>query len=255
MKSAIDLPRNLMPNELAPDSDALGYAKRECFVPSTLLSGVPHQKARTTARWLLCLCLGLCGLLLQGPGGVAHADKQSGAKNVQSAKALLAQFASLQSFSASFVEKKYLRVLAMPIQTSGSVQYTAPDVLVRTTKRPSTRLTIDSKSLRYKDAQSEKDLPLDEKHPARAFVQVFLDLVRGDRLAIEKSFDVEFVGDDSTWELQLLPRKGKVAGAIKTIKLRGNGLVVSWMEIIDRHGDRTETLFSDVKLKHSAGAR
>lgn len=228
------------------------------------------ELSRTTIKWALCLCIGCCGLALAGVGvKTAQAEKQSSAKKVQSAKklqsakkaksakkvqsakALLAQFASLQSFSATFVEKKFLRVLAMPIQTSGSVQYTAPEVLVRTTKRPATRLTIDSKSLSYKDARSQKDLPLDEKHPARAFVQVFLDLVRGDRQAIEKSFDMTFVSDDSAWELRLLPGKGKAMDAIKTIKLRGNGLVVSWMEIIDRHGDRTETLFSEVKLKHS----
>lgn len=208
--------------------------------------------SRATMKWTLFLCIGFSVLATQGlsPREV-QAEEPASKKEVQNAKTLLKQFASLQSFAAFFVEKKHLKVLAMPIETSGSVQYTAPDVLVRTTKRPSTKLTIDSNSLHYKDARTQKDLALDEKHPARAFVQVFLNFLRGDRLAIEKSFEVKFTRDDSTWELQLLPRKEKSIGAIKTIKLRGSGLLVSWMEVIDQHGDRTETLFSRVKLEYS----
>lgn len=211
--------------------------------------------------WLAFLCLSLLGLAILG-STAAHADRgKSGkqaksakakSKEVESAKVLLDRFASLKAFSASFVEKKHLRVLAMPIETSGSVRYTAPDVLLRTTKRPATRLVIDSKSLSYQDGVSKKDLPLDKKHPARAFVQIFLDLVRGDRGAIEKSFQVEFARVESEWELTLTPLNTKAMGAIKSIKLRGKGLLVSWMQIIDRHGDRTETLFSDVKLTYSS---
>ena len=33
----------------------------------------------------------------------------------------------------------------------------------------------------------------------------------------------------------------------KHATLRGEGLTITWMQILDRHGDRTETFFSDVK--------
>jgi outer membrane lipoprotein-sorting protein len=184
----------------------------------------------------------LLSLVLAAPGAFAEESAP------KSAAHLLKEFSRSKGFSASFKEEKYLTVLNEPLLTEGDVKYTAPDLLVRTTRQPKTRLEIRKSSLSYRDEATKKDLPLDKNHPARAFVQVFLDLIRGDYGSIEKRFTITYTPKGREWEMHLVPRDPKKLAGIKNIDLRGEGLNISWMQIRDRHGDRTETRFEKVRF-------
>ena len=82
-------------------------------------------------------------------------------------------------------------------------------------------------------------------------------MVRGDLPAIERDFAVSFTAQAdrrSSWELGLLPRKKGFAGA-RSIRIRGSGLVIASLEVVEAAGDRTVTTFDRVAISRRPSAR
>jgi len=163
-------------------------------------------------------------------------------------EALMEGMASAAGVKADFHEVKTLGLLAAPLESRGTLYFVPPDRLLRHTTHPGeSRLVIDGDRLRFQDEAGDEDVDLGADPVARAFVDNLVVLFRGDLAELERRYQVSFTAEDDRWELSLAPRHVPVKDLIEAIVLRGEGRVLSEMEVRERDGDRTLTQLSAVE--------
>ncbi len=192
-----------------------------------------------------------------GTGTGTGSGKTAGAANPASAKELFLGLSRLPGLRARYREEKHLTLLVAPLASEGTVWFVPPAEFIRVTTAPVwSSLVVRPTSITYTDDVGVQKLPVGKDHPARAFVQVFVDVVGGDLRAIERDFVVLFTAGAGArpWELGLRPRKRDFAG-VRTIQIRGAGLTIASLEIVDSAGDRTVTTFDQVDTARRPGAR
>jgi hypothetical protein len=215
--------------------------------------GVPHDRAanRRYAR-VVGVVVALAALAVPR----ADADPATGAKSAgaapqpATAAELFAGLAKLPGLSAEYREEKHMAILVEPVVSDGVVLFAPPDLLLRATRAPVwSVVTVRRRSLTYRDDAGTQELPVGRDHPARTFVQVFVDVIRGDLAGVERRFRVAFEPASEarpTWQLVLEPRAGAEVGGVRRIRIGGSGLTIATMEILDSAGDRTVTTFHRV---------
>ena len=139
--------------------------------------------------------------LALSPGfGEASADEVG----PKTAAMLFDALAALPGISATYREEKFLTVLVEPVVSEGRVLFAPPSKLVRVTTKPIwSSLVVEKNSLSYRDAAGPQKVPAAKGDPARAFVEVFVDVAKGNRKGLEKTFSVTFATNDDGWTLVL----------------------------------------------------
>lgn len=113
-------------------------------------------------------------------------------------------------------------------------------------------MVIDGDDLRFGDARGSEQIDLDRNPVVRLFVQTFVQILAGDEKALSSTYRIEYQpDDDGTWSMTLRPKVSPIDRMIERIELRGQGVVLSAMEIIEVGGDKTVTTFEDVNSKRT----
>lgn len=177
---------------------------------------------------------------------------------VKSLDDLLARFARLQGMSARYREEKRIALLKRPLQSEGSIQFAAPDLLLRTVDKPEpATMLLAGDVLRIADASGTRRIDLQANPTVRQFVLTFVHVLGGDRSALERLYALEFAPVDSGWRLELTPRQPDLAKLIRRATVTGKSAVVEQMTLEEQSGDLTVLHFSDVNLgaRFDAAAR
>lgn len=160
--------------------------------------------------------------------------------------AVLARMASTSGVEAVFEERKELRLLAAPLESRGVLYFVPPDRFARFTLQPGfTALVVDGGVVHLREGRDGEDTDLSGNPIARVFAENFVALWSGDRAKLEHLYEPELRGTPSHWELQLVPRRAPLAGALDAITLRGDRDAVREMIVQERDGDRTVTRFPE----------
>lgn len=171
-----------------------------------------------------------------------------------SVASLLARFAELDGLEARFREEKQIALLDAPLTSEGRLLFAGGDapVLLRRIESPSaSTVLISGERLAFHDGRRRRELDLDGAAGAlvRNFVQSFLFLLAGDEAALRRLYTINLdprEGDDDAWQLTLTPRQASMRRVLTQVRLRGHGVVLEQMEVVETSGDRTTTTFSDV---------
>ena len=136
------------------------------------------------------------GLLLGFTVPIAAAETSSAAADNQSElHKLLARFSSIPGLSAHFREEKHIALLIKPIVSQGAVYFAAPKRFARHVDRPEkSQLVIDKSLLRVVDASGTRSISLESQPILRIIVSTFVQVLSGDRQALERSYRVAFKG-------------------------------------------------------------
>jgi hypothetical protein len=200
----------------------------------------------------------MVALLLWGPqialgkAGEKAATKPPAGQGYADANALLAAFSKSPGLYAKFREEKKLAMLDTPLVNEGTIHFAPPGRLARHTVRPvESTLLIDGAKLQFGDADGQQSVDLGSNPVARLFVDSFVKLLAGDRAGLEKIFKMKFTpGPGGAWRLVLTPQVAPMDKVIKELDLRGEGLIVSTVDVRETSGDVTHTTFSDVDVNH-----
>jgi outer membrane lipoprotein-sorting protein len=222
---------------------------------------------RCSIAFALSLLLALAARQAVQAEQVAPAARDGAADaEVASLDDLLARFARLQGMSARYREEKRIALLKRPLQSEGSIQFAAPNLLLRRVERPEPAvMLLAGDTLQIADATGARRIDLQGNPMVRHFVLTFVHVLSGDRAALERLYALSFTSGASSgaappargWRLELTPRQPELARMIERATLVGQGPVVEQMTLQERNGDTTVLSFSDVDLgvRFDAAAR
>jgi len=159
---------------------------------------------------------------------------------------LLRRFSALPGLEARFVEEKRIALLAVPVRSEGRI-YFSHDRLMRRVERPerSAALIADGE-LTMRSGERVERLSITDNPVLRGFVESFRAVLSGDREVLERYYRARLHATDDGWELELTPRSHELARFLRVIRMRGRGVTIREMRMIEVSGDETRTEFSDV---------
>ncbi|MCO5169981.1 MAG: outer membrane lipoprotein carrier protein LolA [Planctomycetes bacterium] len=191
-------------------------------------------------RWLLLL-----GLLAPAPGRAAPDGLDD----------LLGRFRAMPGLEAAFHEEKRFALLDAPLVSEGTLHFQPPGRLARHVTAPArSTVLLDGDRLAFGDEHGRAEVDLARRPVVRLFVDAFVKVLAGDRPALERIFELEHAqGDDDTWGLVLRPRASPLKDAIERLELRGRGVVLTRMRLVEVGGDETLTTFSGVDAARRYG--
>ena len=150
---------------------------------------------------------------------------------------------SVTSATAHFTERRYMQVLREPLVVSGTLHYTAPDILSKETIKPNhERFTVEGNTLTIevgKDGQTQT-LTLPDHPEIWAYTETIRAVLSGDLTALQRYYSLSMDGTASAWRLLLLPELRSMQNQIKWIRISGSEAEIHSIDTQERNGDRFE---------------
>jgi outer membrane lipoprotein-sorting protein len=173
---------------------------------------------------LLIICLVLSCAFAQA----AEMDMQS----------LMQLFASSKNVKTEFAERKFVRILDAPIESSGELVFKAPMHLEKRTKLPRAEvLMIDGNKVSIERGSFKRAMALDDFADLASLVQSLTATFRGDQAGIEKFFNWKISGQANRWQLVLKPKSAKMLVTLREIRLAGEFSYLHTVETTLTDGD------------------
>jgi outer membrane lipoprotein-sorting protein len=157
-------------------------------------------------------------------------------------KQLMQGLGQVKTAKGRFVERKYLSVLSEPLESSGTLVYTAPDKLEKNTLLPKPEsLLVDQEKLTFDRGagQQRRTLVLQDYPEIWAFVESIRATLAGDLSTLNRFYIVSLEGDVADWQLLLQPNEQKMQAIVRSIRIRGSADWVNSIEIQEADGDRS----------------
>ena len=170
-------------------------------------------------------------------GGAAAADPAA-----WGVEQLMQGLSRAPSTKGKFVERKYLAMLTAPLDSSGTLVYTAPGRLEKNTLTPKLeRLVLDQDNLtlEYPDRGQRRVLALQNYPVVWAFVESIRSTLAGDLQTLNRFYRASVAGSEEQWRLSLKPVDGKMQSVVQEIRIEGRRDRVRTIEIIEMQGDRS----------------
>jgi outer membrane lipoprotein-sorting protein len=153
-------------------------------------------------------------------------------------KSLMQQFAASKNTKAEFTERKYVRILDSPVESSGELTFRAPDRLEKRTKLPRAEtLLIEGNRVSIERGSFKRSMMLDEFVDMASLVKSLTATFRGDQEGIEKYFGWTLSGPVNKWQLVLKPKSSKLFITLREIRFAGDGSYVHTVETTLTDGD------------------
>ena len=171
------------------------------------------------------------------PVQVAHADEL---------ERLMQDMALVKHRTVQYKEEKQMELLDAPLYSEGTLEYLAPDKLVRTVIKPSQiRYIIDRKQVTIEKADKSRTRNLDQLPLVKSFVESFRAILAGDLISLQKYFEIAFSGNRDQWAISLQPKDKKLAAYVDRLRVSGAGDKIMLYVVEDSNGDLTRMqLFS-----------
>jgi outer membrane lipoprotein-sorting protein len=155
---------------------------------------------------------------------------------------LMARMQALHSATTRFVERRFVQMLDQPLQSSGTLSYTAPDRLQKQTLAPSpSSLTVEGDRLTIVQPDGKtRAMPLSDSPEIGALVASIRATLAGDTATLERYYLPTMTGSADDWSLVLEPRDDRLRKLLTKIRIKGEGSVIRSIETVEQDGDRTE---------------
>jgi outer membrane lipoprotein-sorting protein len=154
---------------------------------------------------------------------------------------LMASLQQVQAAKASFVERKFMRILREPLQSSGQLVYVRPDKLQKDTVLPKPeRLTVEGGQLTIEQqGDKTRQLALQDFPQIWAFVESIRATLAGDLPTLTRFYDVSLQGRRENWTLQLVPKDNKTRALVSMIRISGDNETIRNVKTEEADGDFT----------------
>ncbi len=153
---------------------------------------------------------------------------------------LMSQLARQKSGEAGFVEQRFVRGVDGPLNSAGTLSFTAPDKLARKTVTPRPEsMMVDGNTLTLSRAGRTRTLTLDSMPELQGMVDALRGTLMGDSKLLQQHFRTELAGSPANWTLDLKPLDERLASQVKSVRLSGRQGQVLGVEMEFIGGDRS----------------
>jgi outer membrane lipoprotein-sorting protein len=155
---------------------------------------------------------------------------------------LMAELAKNGPGTVRFAEVKTSALLKQPIETAGTLTYTAPARLERHTLAPrDERFVIDRDTLviERRSSGERRELKLGDYPAVQAFAESLRGTLAGDLAALRRYYRVELDGTWADWRLVLLPSDLQMAELVQRVVIAGDHGRIRRIETLETSGDRS----------------
>jgi len=156
---------------------------------------------------------------------------------------LMQELSEVKSASAQFTERKTMHVLTAPLVTSGTLAYTAPDRMQKTTLVPvRERFVLDRDEVTIVSGPDNQvhRFSLSESPQIAGLVEGIRATLAGDLPTLQRFYIVELRGAPADWQLLLRPRGASLARFIEWIRIRGSQDRIEAIATKGSNGDDSE---------------
>ena len=157
-----------------------------------------------------------------------------------SVQQLMDGLAQVKSAKSRYTERKTVAILSAPIDSAGTLVYTAPGHLEKraTTPRPES-LVLDGDQLTLESQGKRRTIALQQYPVIWAFVESIRSTLAGDLATLKRFYQVGLEGGERQWRLTLKPVEAAMKDVVSEIRIEGAGSQVSGIEIVETQGDRS----------------
>ena len=153
---------------------------------------------------------------------------------------LMAQLAKQKSGEARFTEQRFVRGLEGPLDSSGTLSFTAPDKLARRTLTPRPEsMVVDGNTLTLTRGSRTRTLTLDSMPELQGLVEAMRSTLGGDTATLKRYFRSTVTGTPERWTLDLLPIDDRLAAQLRSVRMTGRAGEVLGLEMEFIGGDRS----------------
>lgn len=153
---------------------------------------------------------------------------------------LMSNLAQHPQGAASFTEKKFIAILDAPVESSGELLFIAPARLEKRTLKPkSESMVVDGDTLTLQRGSRKRTLQLRDYPEVSGMIESIRATLAGDRLALERVYQLALSGNTERWTLVLTPRDASVSAIVALIEMSGVKNEVKRVEIFQADGDRS----------------
>jgi outer membrane lipoprotein-sorting protein len=181
-------------------------------------------------------------LIAAAAGHYSATSAQQESKSKLELTELMQDLSQVKMARGRFVERKYLAILNTPLESSGTLVYTAPGRLEKhmlLPRRESLILDGDTLVIDDREARQRRSLVLQEHPAVWAFVESIRSTLAGDLRTLNRFYEVSLQGEASRWRLQLKPSDPAMRELASEIRISGSGTWVDLIEILGAGGDRS----------------
>jgi outer membrane lipoprotein-sorting protein len=153
---------------------------------------------------------------------------------------LMAQLARQKSGEANFVEQRFVRGMDGPLDSAGTLSFTAPDKLARRTVSPRPEsMVVEGNTLTLSRGGRTRTLALDSMPELQGMVDALRGTLTGDAQLLQRHFRSKLGGSAANWSLELQPNDERLAAQVKSVRLTGRQGEVLAVEMEFVGGDRS----------------
>ena len=153
---------------------------------------------------------------------------------------LMRMLAGVAESRVAFDEKRYVAALTEPIVRAGTLLYVRPDRLEMRVERPQReRMEIRGDAVTLETQNGTRRTSLSSQPVLAAWIDSLRATLAGDFASLDRHFHARLEGGAESWRLELVPREGELAEAVKHIDVSGKNAQVSRFEFEDARGNRT----------------
>ncbi|MEK8031529.1 LolA-related protein [Ideonella sp. DXS29W] len=153
---------------------------------------------------------------------------------------VMEQLARTTSGEAKFVEQRHVQGLSKPLQSSGTLSFTAPHRFERRTLEPKPEaMIVDGNQVTLSRGGRSRQMTLDAVPEMALMVEAIRGTLNGDTAALRRSFKPIVSGSLAQWSVQLEPQDARLAAQLSYIQLSGRRGELRAVEVQMADGDRT----------------
>ena len=153
---------------------------------------------------------------------------------------LMAQLARQKSGEAGFVEQRFVRGVDGPLNSAGTLSFSAPDKLARRTVSPrSESMVVEGNTLTLSRSGRTRTMTLDSMPELQGMVDALRGTLTGDMQLLQRHFRTELAGSQGNWTLDLEPVDQRLASQVRSVRLNGRQGQVLGVEMEFVGGDRS----------------
>lgn len=156
-----------------------------------------------------------------------------------------------KSLRCNFVQQKYVSVLTDVAESSGVMEYGVPSSLRWEYKKPEAfAFVLNNGKASITNAQGEVNMPAQAKKMIASLSDLILSMINGSILTDGKSFDSEYRQEKGDVIVRLLPKVARIKKSFLSITIRVDGslFVAKSVEMLEKSGDKTVIVFSNIKV-------